>query len=130
MRAYNHRISLSRVDLDLIPDKRLMQYSIRLDDGHRVVLKPHMKVSKGGIVDKAHPVLFALLYVDTGPRHILRAFSRVGRSSTAAASTVDGSGVCDWFVTTSIIRLRKRRIKEHELRNVGELQAGLQRRIR
>jgi hypothetical protein len=64
-----------------------------------------MEVTKAGIVDQSHPVFLALPHVDAGPGHILRAIGGVGRSRTAAAPTIDGAGVGDWLVASSIIRL-------------------------
>lgn len=96
-----------------------MQYSIRLDDSHWVPLEPHMEMSKAGIVDKTHPVLLALLYINTGPGHILRAFGWVGGPRTAASPPIDGARVCDWLVTTSIIRLVAREIRGVFLQSRG-----------
>jgi hypothetical protein len=85
-----------------------MQYTIRFDDSHRVAFKPHMEVSKAGIVDEPHPVFLALLHIDTSPWHILWAFSRVGGSGTAATMTIDGADIGDWLVASSVIRLLRK----------------------
>jgi hypothetical protein len=91
-----------------------------------VSLEPHMEVAKAGIVDQPHPVFLALLHVDTGPWHVLWAFGGVWRSSTAAATTVNGTGVGDRLVTCScIVRLS---VKQSQggavLTKYGDLDVG------
>ena len=89
-------LPLGDIDVKLSNGVGVMDNTVGLDDGHRMVLNTEAVLRKGGGVDQAHTVSKTGLDVDDGPRNL--------RSTVETTGTIDETGIGNGLESTTVIR--------------------------